>query len=147
MWSLGALGLAVLTVGIDGRVLRVALPTLAKALHASKSDPQWFSSGYFLLLAAAMLLAGLLGARYGYRRSSSSPWHCRDRIGSVCALDVGGGVHGRPGADRVRRPGVIVMAFSVITVLFSKAERPKAVGVMAALIPPPFRCQTRKTHL
>jgi len=29
--------------------------------------------------------------------------------------------------------GLIVMAFSVLTVLFSKAERPKAVGVMAAV--------------
>jgi MFS transporter, DHA2 family, multidrug resistance protein len=29
--------------------------------------------------------------------------------------------------------GIIVMAFSVLTVLFSKAERPKAVGVMAAV--------------
>jgi fermentation-respiration switch protein FrsA (DUF1100 family) len=104
MWSLGALGLAVLTVGIDGTVLRVALPTLAKALHASKSDLQWFSSGYFLLLAAAMLLAGLLGDRYGYRRSSSSPWRCRDRIGSVCALHVGGGVHGRPGTPTIPLP-------------------------------------------
>ncbi len=55
-WALGALGLAVLTVGIDGTVLSVALPTLAKALHASESDLQWFSSGYFLVLAAAMLL-------------------------------------------------------------------------------------------
>ena len=29
--------------------------------------------------------------------------------------------------------GLIVMAFSVLTVLFSKAERPKAVGVMSAV--------------
>jgi MFS transporter, DHA2 family, multidrug resistance protein len=62
-WALGALGLAGLTVGVDGTVLSVALPTLAKALHASESDLQWFSSGYFLVLAAAMLPAGLLGDR------------------------------------------------------------------------------------
>ncbi len=43
-WALGALGLAVLTVGIDGTVLSVALPTLSRALHASESDLQWFSS-------------------------------------------------------------------------------------------------------
>jgi len=28
-------------------VLSVALPTLAKTLHASESDLQWFSSGSF----------------------------------------------------------------------------------------------------
>jgi len=51
-----------------GTVLSVALPTLAKALHASESDLQWFSSGYFLVLAAAMLPAGLLGDRYGRKK-------------------------------------------------------------------------------
>jgi MFS family permease len=44
-WALGAVCLAVLAVGVDGTVLSVALPTLAKALHASESDLQWFSSG------------------------------------------------------------------------------------------------------
>jgi hypothetical protein len=38
-------------------VLSVALPALARVLHAPESDLQWFSSGYFLVLAAAMLPA------------------------------------------------------------------------------------------
>src|SRR5580698_3913070 len=67
-WALGALALAVLAVGVDGTVLSVALPTLSKALHASEFDLQWFSSGYFLVLAAAMLPAGLLGDRYGRKK-------------------------------------------------------------------------------
>src|SRR2546423_12537585 len=67
-WALGALTLAVLAVGLDGTVLSVALPTLATALHASESDLQWFSSGYLLVLAAAMLPAGLLGDRYGRKK-------------------------------------------------------------------------------
>ena len=65
--ALAALNLAVLAVGIDGTVLTVALPTLAGALHASESDLQWFTSGYLLAVAAAMLPAGLLGDRYGRR--------------------------------------------------------------------------------
>src|SRR5271163_4463158 len=68
-WALGALSLAILAVGVDGTVLSVALPTLSKALYASESDLQWFSSGYFLVLAAVMLPAGLLGDRYGRKRS------------------------------------------------------------------------------
>ena len=67
-WALGALSFAILAVGVDGTVLSVALPTLSKALHASESDLQWFSSGYFLVLAAAMLPAGLLGDRYGRKK-------------------------------------------------------------------------------
>ena len=67
-WALGAVSLAVLAVGLDGTVLSVALPTLSGALHASESDLQWFSSGYLLILAAAMLPAGLLGDRFGRKK-------------------------------------------------------------------------------
>src|SRR5579863_3262239 len=67
-WALGALTLAVLAVGLDGTILSVALPTLATALNASESDLQWFSSGYLLVLAAAMLPVGLLGDRFGRKK-------------------------------------------------------------------------------
>src|ERR1035437_2672540 len=67
-WALGALVMAGLAVGLDATVLSVALPTLARKLHASESDLQWFSSGYLLVLAAAMLPFGLLGDRYGRKK-------------------------------------------------------------------------------
>src|SRR5262252_10856182 len=67
-FALSALTLSVLAVGLDGTILSVALPTLASALHASESDLQWFSSAYLLVLAAAMLPAGLLGDRYGRKK-------------------------------------------------------------------------------
>jgi MFS transporter, DHA2 family, multidrug resistance protein len=55
-------------VGLDVMVLSVALSTLSRALHASESDLQWISPGYLLVLAAAMLPAGLLGDRYGHKK-------------------------------------------------------------------------------
>ena len=133
-WALGALGLAGLAVGVDGTVLSVALPTLAKALHASESDLQWFSSGYFLVLAAAMLPAGLLGDRYGRKKVllislalfgiGSAACAYSTSVAEFMAARVLIGLGGA---------GIIVMAFSVLTVLFGKAERPKAVGVMAGV--------------
>ena len=98
-WALGAVFLTILCVGVDSTVLSVALPTLAKSLHASETDLQWFSSGYFLVLAAAMLPAGLLGDRYGHKRvflislglfAAGFRW--------VRLLDHGDRVHGLPGA-------------------------------------------------
>jgi MFS transporter, DHA2 family, multidrug resistance protein len=131
-WALGALALAVLAVGVDGTVLSVALPTLSKALHASESDLQWFSSGYFLVLAAAMLPAGFLGDRYGRKKVllvslalfgvGSAGCAYSTSVGEFMAARVLVGLAGA---------GLIVMAFSVLTVLFAKGERPKAVGVMA----------------
>ena len=67
-WALGAIVLGVLAVVLDVTVLSVALPTLATDLHASTSDLQWFTAGYALVLAAAMLPAGLLGDRFGRRK-------------------------------------------------------------------------------
>jgi EmrB/QacA subfamily drug resistance transporter len=132
-WALGALTLAVLAVGLDGTVLSVALPTLAGALHASESDLQWFSSGYLLVLGAAMLPAGLLGDRYGRKKvllvglaafgvgSAACAWS--QSVGEFIAARV---LLGLAGA------AVIVMALSALTVLFTEDERPKAVGVWAA---------------
>lgn len=70
-WALVALGLAVLAVGVDGTVLSVALPTLSKALKTTESNLQWFSSGYFLVLAAAILSLMLLKSP-GFRPSPIS---------------------------------------------------------------------------
>src|SRR5580693_6729513 len=132
-WALAAVSLGVLAVGLDGTVLTVALPTLAKSLHASESDLQWFTSGYFLVLAAAMLPAGLLGDRYGHKKVLTIAIALFG-VGSVaCAYSTSVGeflaarvVLGLAGA------GVVVMAISALTVLFSKEKRPKAVGIWAA---------------
>ena len=132
-WTLGAVFLTILCVGIDSTVLSVALPTLAKSLRASETDLQWFSSGYFLVLAAAMLPAGLLGDRYGHKKVFLFSLGLFG-VGSVaCAFSTSVAefmaarvLLGLAGA------GVIVMAISSLTVLFNREERPKAVGILAA---------------
>jgi len=131
--ALGALTLAILAVGLDATVLSVALPTLANALHASETDLQWFSSGYLLVLAAAMLPAGLLGDRYGRKKVLLTSLFLFG-IGSVAcayapstvAFVAARAVLGLAGA------GIIVMALSSLTVLFTEEERPRAVGIWSA---------------
>ncbi|MGF1425953.1 MFS transporter [Kitasatospora sp. LaBMicrA B282] len=132
-WALGALSLSMLAVGLDGTILSVALPQLSHALNATETDLQWFSSSYLLFLAASMLPIGLLGDRYGRRRMltsalvlfaassgvcayAHSPW---EFIAARCVLGVAGA-------------GIIVMALSGLTVLFTEEERPKAVGIWSA---------------
>src|SRR5947209_12417115 len=132
-WALGALTLAVLAVGLDITVLSVALPALATALHASESDLQWFSSGYALALAAAMLSAGLLGDRYGHKKVMLIALALFGAGSVACAYAPSAGAFiaarmalGLAGA------GIIVMALSSLTVLFTEEERPRAVGIWAA---------------
>jgi DHA2 family multidrug resistance protein-like MFS transporter len=132
-WALGALVMAVLAVGLDGTVLSVALPTLARKLHASESDLQWFSSSYLLVLAAAMLPAGLLGDRYGRKKVMLSSLALFAVGSAACAASPSSGAFivarvllGCAGA------GIIVMSLAALTVLFDEQERPRAVGIWAA---------------
>jgi len=67
-WALVAIAASVLVVGLDLTVLNLALPTISNDLHASTSDLQWVSDAYSLVLAAAMLPAGLLGDRLGRKK-------------------------------------------------------------------------------
>lgn len=141
-WALGAVSLCILAVSLDGTVLSVALPTLASALHASGSDLEWFSSGYLLLLAAAVLPAGLLGDRYGRKKLL---------LGSLAAFGAGSvlcALSPSPAVCLVARllmgvagAAVTVMALSALTVLFTEDERPKAVGMY--LIFPSFTVSER----
>ncbi len=132
-WALGALVLASLAVGLDATILSVALPTLAHSLRASESDLQWFSSGYLLVLAAAMLPLGLLGDRYGRKKVLLASLALFAVGSAACAASPSSGAFiaarlllGIAGA------GLIVMGFATLPVLFSEGERPRAVGIMAA---------------
>ena len=131
--ALVGLSLAVLAIGLDATILSVALPTLATALHAGEADLEWFSSGYLLVLAAAVLPAGLIGDRFGRKRTLLISLALFGVASAACAYAPNSGaflgarlVLGLAGA------GAVVMALAAVAVLFDVEERPKAVGVFAA---------------
>lgn len=132
-WAMGALSLAILAISLDVTVLSVALPTLAGVLKASESELQWFVTAYTLALAAGMLPAGLIGDRYG-RKTLTLGALVVFGLGSIaCAFAP------TPGAFIAARvvlglagAALVVMALSLITVLFSEEERPRAVGIWGA---------------
>jgi len=132
-WALAAITLGVLAVGLDVTVLSVALPTLAVSLKASESDLQWFSSGYALTLAAGMLPAGVLGDRFGRKRIllGALMLFAGGSIACAYAPNPGWFITGRLVLG-VAGSAIVVMALSVLAVLFSEEERPRAVGVWAA---------------
>lgn len=132
-WALGAVNLCVLAGTVDATVLSVTQSTLARALHATESDLEWFTSGYFLLVAAAVLPAGLIGDRFGRKKLLVG---CLAAFGAgsvLCAESPSAGVF------LVARllmglaaSGVTVMAMSALSVLFGQEERAKAVGIYEA---------------
>lgn len=132
-WALATLSLAVMAVSLDSTVLSVALPTLAGVFHASESDLQWFTSGYLLVLAAAMLPAGLLGDRFGRKRILLASLAVFGLGSAACALAgttaeflAARMVLGLAGA------AIVVMVLAAFTVLFTPEELPRAIAIWAA---------------
>ncbi|GID65038.1 MFS transporter [Actinoplanes cyaneus] len=129
-FALAALAFCTLAVGLDGTVLSVALPTLANDLGATTGDLQWFTNSYLLVLAAALLPAGMLGDRYGRKKfllgalllfGAASAW-CAF-AGSTGQLIAARAVLGLASAV------IMPLIGAVLTVVFDEQTRPRALGI------------------
>ncbi len=132
-WAIAALDLSLLAVGLDATVLNLALPTLANLLHASENQLQWFVAAYSLTLAAGLLPAGLLGDRFGRKKVLLLALVLFGAGSIACAYAPSSGA--LIAARAVLGFGaacLITLSLSVLTVLFSETERPRAVGIWAA---------------
>src|SRR6202453_672298 len=132
-WALIAIAASVLVVGLDLTVLNLALPTIANDLHASTSDLQWFSDSYSLVLAAAMLPAGLLGDRFGRKKVLLIALVLFGASSAACAYAVNTGelITARAVLG-IGAAAIFPLSLSVIPVLFAPEERQKAIAIMAS---------------
>ncbi|WNS44871.1 DHA2 family efflux MFS transporter permease subunit [Paenibacillus sp. MMS20-IR301] len=129
-WVLGALAISLLTVGLDLTVLNLALPTLAVQMNASNSELQWFADAYNLVIAALLLPAGLLGDKLGRKKMLLMALLVFGLASIGCAysdtplqLIIGRAFLGLGAAF------LMPLSMSVIPVLFTEEERPKAIGI------------------
>jgi DHA2 family multidrug resistance protein-like MFS transporter len=130
-WALAALALSVLVVGLDLFVLTLALPTLSDQLHASTSDLQWFVDAYSLVLAAALLPAGLLGDRLGRKKLLAIALVLFGVASLACAYSTSAGelIAARAVAG-LGAAVILPLALAVLPVLFTPAERPRAIAIV-----------------
>ncbi len=129
-WILAVLIISLFTVNLDNTVLNVALPTLARDLHADTSQLQWMVDAYVLLFAGLLLAAGALGDRFGRRRvmliglvifgtgslASAFAPSAESLILLRAAMGVGGAL-------------IVPSTLSVTANVFTMEERPKAIGI------------------
>jgi EmrB/QacA subfamily drug resistance transporter len=67
-WVLAASILGSSLAFIDGTVVTVALPAIAREFDATGAEVQWVVEAYALTLSALLLVGGALGDRFGRRR-------------------------------------------------------------------------------
>jgi MFS transporter, DHA2 family, multidrug resistance protein len=132
-WALAALVVSGLVIGLDSTVMLTALPTLSSKLGATTSDLQWISAAYTLALGGFLLVGGGLGDRFGRRRGLLAGllmFGIASLIASQATtatqLIVMRAIMGLGAAF------VLPLSQSIIPIMFSEAERPRAVAAAAA---------------
>ena len=128
------LSISLLVISLDNTILNVALPTIERDLGASASDLQWIVDSYTLVFAGLLLMMGSLGDRFGRRRAlvvglgifgagsllSALAGSADTLIASRALMGIGGAL-------------IMPSTLSILTNVFPAEERPKAIGIWAAV--------------
>jgi EmrB/QacA subfamily drug resistance transporter len=131
---LAAMCLALATVVSAVSSLNVALPDLARDLHATSTQLQWIVDAYALVFSGLLLLAGAIGDRIGRRPVLLAGL-------AIFAIAAGAGIWvSDPGALIVVRAAmglgaaaIMPSTLSIITTVFPADEREKAVSIWAGV--------------
>ncbi|WP_078491786.1 MFS transporter [Streptomyces yerevanensis] len=119
--TLIAVAFGLFMVGLDGSVVSIANAEIARDLNATTAELQWVTNSYLLALAAALILGGKLGDRFG-RRTLYLVGVVGFTIASV-AIGLVGSVEG-------------VIAFRAVQGLFGAMLMPNTLALLRAVFPP-----------
>ena len=128
-WVLAATILGSSLAFIDGTVVSVALPAIAREFGAAGADVQWVVESYALLLSALLLVGGALGDHFGRRRVYAIGVVLFAMASIVCGLapSVGWLVAARA----VQGAGAALLvpgSLALISASFDRARRGQAIG-------------------
>src|SRR5262245_46396926 len=132
--TLGVLSLALLIIGLDNTILNVALPSLQEHFDASASTLQWMVDAYLLVFAGLLLTMGTLGDRFG-RKLALQTGLALFGGASLCVLVVqsSGQLIAVRAAMGVGGALIMPATLSIISNIFPREERSKAIGIWAAM--------------
>jgi EmrB/QacA subfamily drug resistance transporter len=132
-WTLVAAILGSSLAFIDGTVVNVALPAIQRALNASAAQAQWVVESYALLLAALLLVGGVLGDRFGRRRIFMLGVAVFALASLACGLSAS--AERLIAARAVQGVGAALLvpgSLALISATFPRAERGRAIGIWSA---------------
>ena len=133
-WTLLILSTALLVISLDNTILNVALPTIERELDASSGQLQWIVDSYTLVFAGLLLTMGALGDRFsrkgalvaglaifgGASLASAFAESANMLIATRALMGIGGAL-------------IMPTTLSILTNVFPAEERPKAIGIWAAV--------------
>ncbi len=129
-WTLVVLSASLLIIIIDDSIINVAVPTLQRELGASATGLQWIVDAYIIVFAGLLLTMGALGDRFGRKRFLqigllvfAGASLLGAYAGSASQLILARALMGVGGAL------IMPSTLSVITNVFPRTERVKAIGI------------------
>ena len=119
-------------VQLDATIINTALPAIKRAFEMSESQSLWVADAYMVIFGGLLLLAGALGDRFGRRKILIVGMAIFVAASIAVAFSpdanfmiVGRGLQGLGGAL------VIPQTLSILTAVFPREERGRAIGIWA----------------
>ncbi|MEA2827256.1 MAG: hypothetical protein QOG43_1695 [Actinomycetota bacterium] len=119
---------------LDGTVVNVALPTIAKDLDAGLSGLQWTLDAYLVTLSSLLLLGGSLGDQYGRRRVFLLGMAAFTAASLLCGLAPN--ITLLVAARAVQGVGAAMLvpgSLAILSSTFHPDDRARAIGAWSAL--------------
>jgi EmrB/QacA subfamily drug resistance transporter len=132
--TLAVLSLALLIIGLDNTILNVALPSLQAEFDASSSTLQWIVDSYLLVFAGLLLTMGTLGDRFGRKLALQLGLAIFGGASlGVLFVDSANGLIVIRGLMGIGGALIMPATLSVISNVFPREERAKAIGIWAGM--------------
>ena len=119
-------------VQLDATIINTALPAIKRAFEMSESQSLWVADAYMVIFGGLLLLAGALGDRFGRRRMLmvGMAIFTLASIGVAFSPDANAMIVGR-GLQGLGGALVIPQTLSILTAVFPREERGRAIGIWA----------------
>lgn len=119
-------------VQLDATIINTALPAIKRAFEMSESQSLWVADAYMVIFGGLLLLAGALGDRFGRRRilMIGMAIFTLASIGVAFSPDANAMIIGR-GLQGLGGALVIPQTLSILTAVFPREERGRAIGIWA----------------
>jgi MFS transporter, DHA2 family, multidrug resistance protein len=132
--TLAVLSLSLLIIGLDNTILNVALPSLQEHFDASSSTLQWIVDSYLLVFAGLLLTMGTLGDRFGRKLALQAGLALFGGASlAVLVVDSVNGLIAIRAAMGVGGALIMPATLSILTNVFPREERGKAIGIWAGM--------------
>ena len=119
-------------VQLDATIINTALPAIKRAFEMSESQSLWVADAYMVIFGGLLLLAGALGDRFGRKKILNVGMAIFVAASIAVAFSpdanfmiIGRGLQGLGGAL------VIPQTLSILTAVFPREERGRAIGIWA----------------